>query len=272
MTAERRTTALASTADHLGWFQIPRTLDNIIGIYAEATRETQRPMRHGLSNDEILAEMVKRNSGGGTGGHSDPTATVALWGEPDARDDADGTLGMIDADLARITEAASELDHTCSAILGLAPLGGNFTGRQARLNAALSMLTHLRPNLEPAIAAGADEHRIDELIHVKLHESAQGLRIKCQEIWQASRGDSRPVVVQRAIAECSNCSSHGITGTIAGALGLCANCRRFQSDEKCLPDQRICRAWDRGSKCIPNGWKLEAKAAAKVKPGRSRAS
>ena len=40
----------------------------------------------------------------------------------------------------------------------------------------------------------------------------------------------------------------------------------------CLPDQRIVRAWDRGSKSIPNGWVMECKAGAKVKPGRSRAS
>lgn len=76
----------------------------------------------------------------------------------------------------------------------------------------------------------------------------------------------------RRHTECTNCRSHGVTGTTATTEGLCGHCSRFQSDNKCLPDQRIVRAWDRGSKSIPNGWVMECKAAAKVKPGRSRAS
>ncbi len=279
--AALRTIAITATLDHLGWFKIPRTLDQIVGIYAEATAEAQRPRRHGLSNDELVdgIRAATNAAGFGKGGHSDPTPEAALRGQPDAIDD-DVTLDAIDSAVASIAEAAATIDRACSDALGLARWEpeASWNGRQGQLSDAATRLAHLRPNLEPALAVpGADVGYIDHLVRADLADNAAWLRTKCEGIWDTSRGAERTTTDRqpgRQPDPCTNCAGHGITGTLATSTGLCTNCQRFQSDEKCLPDQRICRAWDRGSKSIPNGWKIEAKAAfhAQVKSRRGRAS
>lgn len=262
MTAEQRTAALTATIDNLAWFKIPHTLDQVVGIYAEATAESHGTQARTMTNEEILSSITSRaNGGGGKGGHSDPTPMAALWGEPDARDDADGTLGMIDADLARIVEAADELDRTCSPTPLIAVRAR--ASRQERISRAVSALHHVRPHLEPAITAGADEARMEYLIRFDLAESAEGLTLKCEEIWRASRGDTRPVAIQRAITECSCCSAWR-KGTIATRAGLCDECANFKSNHSALPIEGIVRRWDYGKGATP-ALVLEAQAAMKRK-------
>lgn len=262
MTAEQRTAAITAALDHLGWFKIPHTLDQVVGIYAEATAESHGTQARTMTNEEILSSITARvNGGGGKGGHSDPTPMAALWGQPDARDDADGTLGMIDADVARIFEAADEVDRTCSPT-ALTPVRAR-ASRQERISWAVSALHHVRPHLEPAIGAGVDQARMEYLIRFDLAGSAEGLTLKCEEIWRASRGDTRPVAIQRAIAECSCCSAWR-KGTIATRKTMCEQCAEFQTRHKAKPTEPIVRRWEYGQNATP-GQILEAQAVGKRK-------
>lgn len=79
--------------------------------------------------------------------------------------------------------------------------------------------------------------------------------------------------MQKAIGSCTNCTRYGINAD-APAGGLCAPCARFRSENKCLPRALACREQDRkGLKARYTAAMIEeAKAAAKVKPGRSKAS
>lgn len=271
MTPEtRRAEKFDAAIKHLDWCaQVPHTIDQLVGIYAEKTRTTQRPLRHGMTNDEILSSITQHSGGGGRGGHSDPTAQAALYGEPDAIDD-DGTLAEIRGTIEAIGAHALELDDLCAmsvdeSVWRPPATDPTLTGQ---VRDAVSRLHHARPLLD--LTAQVHPHA-DWLLH-EIAEAACWLHDKTRGIWDQYRGDQLPVAEQKAISECGNCKGHGITGTLATRDGLCDRCARFQSDNKCLPDQRIVRAWDRGSKSIPNGWVIEAKAASKVKPGRSRAS
>ena len=269
----RRTEAITAALDALAWFKIPHTVDSCIGVYAEALGEQTRHLPYGATPTE-LADVLRASSDGqgGKGGHADPTPAAALRGEPDAAD-PDETLPQIDHALDMIRDGARAADRLVSDAIGAARWNPppSALGRQGKVMDAVSFIEHLRPNLETA-ALTPDGALIDSLIRIDVAETAQWLHVKCSNIWAASRGEERPAEQSRRHTECTNCRSHGITGTTATAVELCAMCARFQSDNKCLPDQRIVRAWDRGSKSIPNGWVMECKAAAKVKPGRSRAS
>lgn len=94
----RHAESLARSIGHLDWFKIPHTLDQVVGIYAEATAELAGTTSRSRSNSEMV-EAIRAQSlagGHGKGGHSDPTPAAALRGQPDAVDD-DETMGMIDA-------------------------------------------------------------------------------------------------------------------------------------------------------------------------------
>lgn len=272
----RRNEAITATLEHLGWFKIPRTVDSIIGVYAEATKEQTRSLPY-CATPKQLADVLKAASdegSGGKSGHADPTAEAALMGEPDAVDD-DDTLPQIDHALTLILESATTIDRACADALGQERWNppASTLGRQGSIMDAVSRIEHFRPHLETALLAhGTDVAYLDGLVRLDLADTAAWLHVKCSNIWAASRGEERPAEQSRRHTECTNCRSHGITGTTATTEGLCGHCSRFQSDNKCLPDQRIVRAWDRGSKSIPNGWVMECKAGAKIKPGRSRAS
>ena len=218
---DRIAQAIAAATSDLNWFKIPHTVDMLIGIYAESLGEGRPLSRRNLSNDECLRAIAAR-IGGRTGGHADPTADTALRGEPDAVDDSDGTVGAIDACLALLHEAAQELADLVADATGTArwlpAVAG--PGRQARLAVTSALLARLQPNLTAATASmdADDLTRCEELARIHLAESAAWLRTKGEEIWRASRGDHRPVAVQRAIEECRHCASWR-KGTIARAKG-----------------------------------------------------
>lgn len=263
--------ALATAISELEWFAIPHTVDQIVGLYSEALAGQTMRYRHGVSNDEMLEAIRASGSStpGGKGGHSDPTADAALRGEPDAIDDADGTLGAIDACLALLEDAARRLDHlgadSCGRVRWHPPRAAD--GRQGRLSMVISRLHHAAPTLDAA--AQLDPDLVDELVRTHIAESAAWLHEKATEIWRASRGEAMPVAVQRAIVECSCCSPWR-KGTIAQARGLCQQCATFQSHHRCLPTEAIVRRWDYGKGATP-AQVLEAKAASR-KRRRSAAS
>ena len=276
---ERHRHALATAIDHLDWFKIPHTADQIVGLYAESTSELRGTTTRARTNDEMVdgIRAATNAAGFGKGGHSDPTPAAALRGEPDAVDD-DETLGVIDAALTDLEQAATALDHAVMDAVGKPRWHPPYRpGRQEQVATAVVRLHHCTSDLTEALERMDSEARrdCDDYLLVRVTDQARWLSEKGQAIWQSARGERRTTATQapgERPKECTCCAGHGITGTLAVTEGLCANCSRFQSDEKCLPDQRICRAWDRGARSIPNGWKIEAKAKARVKPGRSRAS
>lgn len=263
----RHAESLARSIGHLDWFKIPHTLDQVIGVYAEATSELAGTTARTRTNDQMV-DGIKASAAegrGAKGGHSDPTPAAALRGEPDAVDD-DVTVGSIDAALDLLSESVLEV----ATALGIRVPPPGRLGRQSRITDASTNLHRITPDLH-VVDHQLDAKHLDFVIRTAIGETAEWLHVKAEAIWDAAKADARPAQT-RTHAECSNCVTHGITGTTATVDGMCGHCSRFQSDHKCLPDQRICRAWDRGAKSIPNGWVMEAQAASRVKPGRSRAS
>ena len=267
---DRIAQAIAATAADLDWFQNPHTLDQLIGVYAESLTEARPLSRRNLSNEECLRAISAR--GGGRGSElPDPTGNTAVqWvlaGEPDAIDDADGTMGAIDACLELMHEAAQELadlvaDTTSTPRWLPRPAG---TSRHHRLAVTSELLAALRPNLTTAVATmDADQlAQAEELARIHLAESAAWLRTKGEDIWRASRGDHRPVAVQRAIEECRHCSPWR-KGTIAKVRGLCDQCAKFQSHYQCLPIEGIVRRWEYGRGATPTQVH-ESKAASRAR-------
>ena len=228
----------------LDWLNtIPHTIDQVIGLHAEATRNQPRKLRHGMTNDEIIAS-ISGGGGGGSSGHADPTAMAALWGEPDAVDDLD--LGAIDAALELCWETAVELDHAGALACDLNPWNPlRQRGRAGTVQGILAHLHHAIPNL--AAAEEVDPGHVRFLVVTSLDETAAWLKRKAEGIWKGSRGQFAPAAVQRAIVECTNCSdwrSH----TIAVRKGLCEQCAGYQDTYKGLPDEQITRALDYGRK------------------------
>ena len=253
-----RTTAqiLQSSITNLGWFNVtPHRIDQVIGLHAEATRHQPRMMRHGMTNEEIIAS-ISGGGGGSTSGHADPTATAALWGEPDAVDDLG--LGAIDAALDLILGTAVELDHAGTDAIGQPrrnpPL---LPGRDGKVQAALGHLHHAQPNL--TAAEQVDPGHIRFLVATSLDETVTWLHDKAVGIWRTSRGDTRPVAEQRNIVECSCCSKWR-KGTIAIRKGLCDQCATFQDAYKARPTESIVRRWEHGHRNATPSQILEAKA------------
>lgn len=239
----------------LDWLNtIPHTIDQVIGLHAEATRNAPRKLRHGLTNDEIIAS-ISGGGGGGSSGHADPTATAALWGEPDAVDDLD--LQAIDSALELCWETAVELDHAGAKACDLNPWNPiRQRGRAGTVQGTLAHLHHATPNL--AAAEEVDPGHVRFLVVTVLDDSASWLHRKAEGIWKGSRGHLAPAAVQRAIVECSNCSPWR-KSTIAWRKGLCKQCADFQDDHKCRPTEAIVRRWEYGQGATPSQI-LEAKA------------
>lgn len=260
---ERITLAIAAAIADLDWFAVPHTIDQLLGIYAESLGEGRPLSRRTLSNEECLRAIAAR-VGGRASGHADPTADSALAGEPGALDDADGTVGAIDACLEQIHAAAQELADLVADATGSARWVPVVAGprRQDRLMVISALLARLSPNLAEAAMVG-DVDEMDELARYAIAESAAWLRTKGEEIWRASRGDLRPVAVQRAIVPCRCCGGWRAE-TIATTKGLCDQCAEFQHRHRCLPTQPIVRRWEYGQAATP-GQILEAKAASRAK-------
>jgi len=267
----RRSEAITAALESLNWFKIPHTVDSVIGVYAEATRESTRRLPYGASPTE-LADVLRSTEGAagyGKGGHSDPTAHAALMGEPDAVD-PDETLPQIDHALGMILAGATEADHLITDALGRerwnpAPSG---LGRQGMVMDAVSRIEHLRPNLETALLApGVDVAHIDGLVRIDVAETAAWLHTKCVNIWTASRGDHRPAEQSRKLEQCKVCSPWR-RNTIAGPSGLCDQCKDFRYHHKGPPTEAIVRRWEAtGSNQTPPGMIIEAKAASRRKVG-----
>lgn len=259
MTAARRAAAIAETIDTLGWcVTIPHTIDQVIGIYAERTGATSRPMRSGMTNDEILSRLTSRTEGGGgVGGHSDPTARAALWGEPDAVDD-DETVANIRAAVTLCHETAVEIGEVCGAPWNpkTAP------GLTASVANTISRVHRWAPLVEPTADAlhGEELARLDTLVRVALAETATWLHDKAFGIWDAARGETLQAAVQRTIVECRIHQAwvKNPPNAVAGK-DLCARCVNFQERYRCEPTEPIVRRWDYGCEATP-GQILEAKA------------
>lgn len=255
--------SLAAAIGHLEWFAIPHTVDQIIGLYSEALAGQTMRYRHGVSNDELLEAIRASGSStpGGKGGHSDPTADAALRGQPDAIDDADGTLGAIDACLALLEDAARRLDHlgadSCSQVRWHPPQAAG--GRQGRLSVVIARLHHATPTLDAA--AQLDPDLVDELVRTHIAESAAWLHEKCTEIWRASRGEAMPVAVQRERILCDTCTEHGRDETPKRGT-RCDRCKNFIRTNKGLrPTAKIVRWWmDHPRTDTPPRLILEARA------------
>jgi hypothetical protein len=261
---DRTTQAIATATTDLDWFKIPHTIDQVLGIYAESLGEGRPLSKRTLTNDECLRAIAAR-VGGRTGGHADPTPQQALAGEPDAIDDADGTVGAIDACLTQMHHAAQELADLVADASGTAAWRPSTLGpaRQDRIAVISSLLARLAPNLATAIEHTDRPGELDELARYAIAESAAWLRTKGEEIWRASRGDHRPVVVQRAIVECRHCAAWR-SGTIARVRGLCEQCSKFQGHHQCLPVEAVVRRWEYGKGATP-AQVLESKAASKAR-------
>lgn len=226
----------------LDWLNtIPHTIDQVIGLHAEATRNAPRKLRHGMTNDEIIAS-ISGGGGGGSSGHADPTAMAALWGEPDAVDDLD--LKAIDAALELVYGTAVELDHAGAKACDLNPWNPiRQRGRAGTVQGTLAHLHHAAPNLEAA--EQVDPGHIRFLVVNVLDDASAWLKRKALGVWEDSRGEFRQVAVQRTIVECSNCSDWR-RNTSAIRKGLCEQCANHQDRYKGLPDETITRALDSG--------------------------
>ena len=270
----RRSEAITAALDALGWFRIPHTVDSVIGVYAEATRESTRRLPYGASPTE-LADVLRSTEGAagyGKGGHSDPTAHAALMGEPDAVD-PDETLPQIDHALGMILTGATEADHLCTDALGRDRWNPKPSelGRQGQVTDAVSRIEHLRPNLETALLApDVDVAHIDGLVRIDVAETAAWLHTKCVNIWTASRGDHRPAEQSRKLRECACCSTWR-KGTIATRGEHCDQCANFKSNHGCYPIEGIVRRWEYGKGATP-ALILEAQATAKKAKRAERAS
>jgi len=268
----RHAESLARSIGHLDWFKIPHTLDQVVGIYAEATAELAGTTSRSRSNSEMV-EAIRAQSlagGHGKGGHSDPTPAAALRGQPDAVDD-DETMGMIDASLADLTEASDALDHLVSDVLGRPRWNPPATARnrQGMVADAASRLHHLSAGLPVALdRMDRDQMRdADSYLLVSVAESAEWLHVKAETIWLSSRGESRPSASQQPgerPRECACCSPWR-KGTIANRGDYCDQCANFRSNhDGALPIEGIVRRWEYGKGATP-ALIVEAQAASKRK-------
>lgn len=240
--------------EDLGWCAtIPHDLDAIVAIYAQELAHAHRHSGRTMTNDEIMSAIASRNESGGSGGHSDPTATAALNGY----DDADETIGTIDGALSALTDEINQL--------------GRHFGHPCPPQPATRTL-HLRSLVVTLHRIEAHELSgdTDTITARAITETASWLRIKAEGIWRASKGETLLPAVQQTIVECAHCARWR-TGTIAGAKGLCLPCRTFQYREQCLPTEAIVRRWEYGQGATP-GQIHEAKAAAKSRTRKVKAS
>ena len=258
MTAERRAESVAETIEVLGWcVTIPHTIDQVVGIYAARTTTTTRPMRAGMTNDEIIAS-ISGHGGGGRSGHSDPTARAALWGEPDAVDD-DETVATIRAAVSLCHETAVEIGELCGQPWHPAKTSHGLTGTVAT---TISRIHRWAPLVEPTAGQlhGGQLAHLDTLVRTALAETATWLHDKAFGIWDIHRGETLQAAVQRTIVAC-RVHERWVKNppNAVGVKDLCPRCATFQERYRCEPTEPIVRRWDYGSEATP-GQILEAKA------------
>ena len=247
MKPDDRSRAIQATVDHLDWLldETYRRIWTALEILGDTrTRAT-------LATGSSEPGMPR-----GAGGHSDPTANgvvAALEGHAAV---ADANRGQeIEDDASVVVDCAGWIHGT---------LGGSiWSGHRDLAVARLQLEWHL--TIPHTIGAWRtdDDHLADELDHAieLLASTARHLRHDLVE--KVLRSSIKPK--QQAIATCTNCDRFGIRSDleVGRYLKLCRRCGDFRARHRFLPDDGICRAWDRGSSRITPGMLAEAKAASK---------
>lgn len=276
MTDDARSAALAAAIDDLSWcVQIPHTIDQVIGIHAERL-VGRLAFRHGSTPDEMAAAITRRldaTGGHGKGGHSDPTANAALGHTPPAVDDADETLRSIDVAIGDLEGASQVLILACCP--GLAPMAASEPTRTARLAVVVSRLERARMAIDATAATRDGEALLDELLRIRIAETAAWLRAKAEGIWRASKGESLQVAEQKPIVPCRVCAPfHAPHATppaaLPGANGRCERCDNFHRNHGCERTEAIWKRNEYGLGATP-GQIHEAKAQ-RVKGKRKAAA
>lgn len=269
---------VVSAIEDLSWLvTIPHTIDQVTGIYAEATQQHRSPMHpFGLTPGQLAERIESRRNDGtprGKGGHSDPTGDAAVRrAAPGATGDEDELgptednelLSTMSHAVTRIEEGAADLAAICD-VTGPHPapdatVDRTSTGRLGRVTSTLHRLP-------------VHWHQHDGAVWIArtLAEDARWLRGKAEAIWLESKGETKQVAVQRPLRECSHCSKWR-TGTIgSGTDGLCDEDRNFKRNHGCMSTEPIVRRWEVGMAATP-GQILEAKAHAKAPVKRARCS
>ena len=248
-----------------------------------------------LANDELQAAIIAAQNYAGT----TPTDGTIAYSDPTGQ-----TAIRAGATALRATEVRrcwlAELDSIHETIARLRDITGRAHHDAVLLNQPRNMATTIRslrwmtviPNnramtIHTTTISPEDLAEYDHAIGWA-HDRSTALRSgslttssgkRCPSVHgviEAARKvteNAPPVPVQKPVGACTNCIRYSINAD-APAGGLCAPCARFRSENKCLPRALACREQDRkGLKARYTAAMIEeAKAAAKVKPGRSKAS
>ncbi len=245
MTDDPRAAALAGAIDDLSWCaQIPHTIDQVIGIYAERL-SGRLAFRHGSTPEEMAAAITRRldaTGGHGKGGHSDPTADAALvWAAP-AVDDGDETLRSIDVAIGDLEGASQVLILACCPLAP--PTRPMDPSRTERLRAIVVRLERARMAIDATAATSDGEALLDELLRIRIGESAAWLRAKAEGIWRASKGETLRPAVQLARKTCEVCTPLG-RDVVPERGDRCERCKGFIREHRGLrPTAKIARWWE----------------------------
>ena len=245
MTDDARSAALAGAIDDLSWcVQIPHTIDQVIGIHAERLGG-RLAFRHGSTPDEMAAAITRRldaTGGHGKGGHSDPTFDAAFGHTPPAVDDADETLRSIDVAIDDLDDASKALSLACCP--GLALMAASDPTRTARLAVVVSRLERARMAIDATAATRDGEALLDELLRIRIAETAAWLRTKAEGIWRASKGDTLRPAVQVTRKTCEVCTPLG-RDVVPERGDRCERCKGFIREHRGLrPTAKIARWWE----------------------------
>jgi len=244
---------ITESLGHLNWVTtIPHKIDHIVKLQAQRAAAERPRFTHGMSNDDILSSLTSRlNASGGSGGHSDPTATAVLAGYVD---DEYETIGSLHHAVELIADSAAKaLD-----LIGHPhPFPISWTILQTALSAQASLIL-----LNEALPPEPSDHVL-WLLREPIHGTACWLRETCEAIYTGTRLEDRDQPQQKPLVECVLCSEWR-QGTIAASRGRCEQCAKFQDNHKCKPTEAIVRRWEAtGSSATPPGMILEARATSR---------
>jgi hypothetical protein len=244
--------SLTDALARIDWLcQPPHTLDQIIGIHAEAS--SRLPALPAFATPTQLARHLDSIAALGSS-HADPTSTGRDKPPP-------SDLAPIDEQVWQLCQTARDLDDHATAEAGSSPWRppGKPVTRTEQLRDATTRIHHAR-------SVGLDSHDCADTLHFvwerAFTECAGWLHLKALGIWHASKGETQQVAEQRTVKGCGACGQWR-TGTIAGPSGLCDQCKDFRYHHKCRPTEAIVRRWEAtGKSSTPPGMILEAQAAA----------
>ncbi len=261
--------SLTDAIARIDWIcQPPHTIDQIIGIWSETSTAAPN-LPWGASPAQLAAHLKTMEELASAGsGHADPTSQ--------AKGPASADLAPIDEQIWQLCAAAKDLDDHASECAGQ-PLWsppGRPVSRTEQLRDATTRVHHAR-------SAGLDddghdcrEDRCDApfrdhlVLERTIIDNAGWLHLKALGIWHASKGETKPVAEQKAIAECRVCGPWR-KGTIAVAAGRCAECDNFHRNHPdCERTEAIVKRAEYGKGPTP-GQMAEARAAGKAKGKRT---